>query len=261
MLKLDQDTRCFMLKEERYDKILEILEKDTYISAQKLSQMLYVSLPTIRRDLAELHNRELIIRSYGGAKKLNSEHNVTPIDFRKTVNYNKKRQLCQAAANLIKENDLIFLDASTTVLQMADFIPQKSSIIVVTNSILLSTLLPQKGIKTFCTGGELQQNSMCYAGSFADDFAGRFNFDKVFFSSHGVNAEQVIVDTSLPESMLRKVVLNRSRESVFLCDSSKFFQSASYNLTSLENVDYIITDGFNVENNLDLNFAHKIIYV
>jgi predicted HTH transcriptional regulator len=50
-------TRCFMLKEERYDKILAILEEEQYISAAKLSKMLYVSLPTIRRDLAELGRR------------------------------------------------------------------------------------------------------------------------------------------------------------------------------------------------------------
>ena len=43
-----------MLKEERYDKILDILETEQYVSALQLSQMLYVSLPTIRRDLAEL---------------------------------------------------------------------------------------------------------------------------------------------------------------------------------------------------------------
>jgi len=72
-----------MLKEERYDKILEILEEENYISAQTLSEKLFVSLPTIRRDLAHLHRRNLIIRSHGGAKKINSEHILMPLSFRK----------------------------------------------------------------------------------------------------------------------------------------------------------------------------------
>jgi DeoR/GlpR family transcriptional regulator of sugar metabolism len=75
-----------MLKEERYDKILAILEEEQYISAAKLSKMLYVSLPTIRRDLAELGRRNQIIRSHGGAKKIHAEHTVAPLNFRKTVN-------------------------------------------------------------------------------------------------------------------------------------------------------------------------------
>ena len=57
-----------MLKEERYDKIIEILEEEKYISVQELSKRLYVSLPTIRRDLTELQKRKLIIRSHAGAK-------------------------------------------------------------------------------------------------------------------------------------------------------------------------------------------------
>ena len=51
-----------MLKEERYDKILEILEDEQYISAANLSKKLYVSLPTIRRDLAELQRRNQITK-------------------------------------------------------------------------------------------------------------------------------------------------------------------------------------------------------
>ena len=39
-----------MIKEERYDKILALLEEEQYISAQRLSQKLFVSLPTIRRE-------------------------------------------------------------------------------------------------------------------------------------------------------------------------------------------------------------------
>ena len=114
-----------MLKEERYDKILEILEKETYASAQKLSTMLYTSLPTIRRDLSELQKRGLIIRSHGGARKGNTERNVLPIDFRKTVNYSTKRELCKIASNLINNDDIIFIDASTTSFQIADFISDK----------------------------------------------------------------------------------------------------------------------------------------
>ena len=80
-----------MLKEERYDKILEILEKENYCTAQRLSSMLYVSLPTMRRDLAEMHRRNLIIRSHGGAGKLNFDRTVSPINYRKTVKLNEKK--------------------------------------------------------------------------------------------------------------------------------------------------------------------------
>ena len=119
-----------MLKEERYDQILALLEQEQYISAQKLSQQLFVSLPTIRRDLAELQRRNQIVRSHGGAKKVQGEHTVAPLNFRRTVNAAPKRALCRAAAELVAEGDIIFIDSSTTTLQMADFLGEKKGITV-----------------------------------------------------------------------------------------------------------------------------------
>ena len=107
-----------MLKEERYDRILAILETEQYVSATKLSKMLYVSLPTIRRDLAELGRRNQIVRSHGGAKKIQAEHTVAPLDFRRTVHAAEKRALCRRAAELVDDKDIIFIDASTTTLIM-----------------------------------------------------------------------------------------------------------------------------------------------
>ncbi|MBR6501918.1 MAG: DeoR/GlpR transcriptional regulator [Clostridia bacterium] len=231
-----------MLKEERYDKILAILEKEKYVSAQKLSKLLFVSLPTVRRDLAELDRRNQIIRSHGGAKAIEPEHIVAPLDFRKTVHSNQKRQLCQAAANLVNDNEIIFIDSSTTTLQMADFLGEKKNITVITNGITLAALLVQKGIKTYCTGGEIFENSLAHFGSFAEEFIQKFNIDAVFFSCHGVNEKGMLADPSLPETQIRKVAINQSKKSVFLCDESKFFLSTPYNLMHIGEVDYIITD-------------------
>ncbi len=231
-----------MLKEERYDKILEILEKEQYVSAAKLSKMLYVSLPTIRRDLAELGRRHQIIRSHGGAKKIQAEHIVTPLNFRKTVNVTEKRELCRRAAKLVNDNDIIFIDASTTTLQMADFLSEKKGITVITNGIPIASLLVKKGIKTFCTGGEIFENSMAHFGSFAEDFIRRFNIDTFFFSCHGVNEKGMLTDPSLPETQIRKVAINQSKKTVFLCDKTKFSLSTPYNLISIEEIDCVITN-------------------
>ena len=231
-----------MLKEERQEKILEILEEENYVTANKLARTLYASLPTIRRDLNELARKELIIRNRGGAKKIDAAMTVMPLAFRKTIHYQEKRKLCEKACALVKDNFLIFIDASTTTLQMTKYLNASSQITVVTNSILVSTVLTKRGIKNYLTGGEPQQNSMCYAGSFAESFIRQFNFHLAFFSCHGVDENGNVVDTSLSETSLRKVVLSQTEKSVFLCDSSKFGVKAPYNLIPLNEVDVVITD-------------------
>jgi len=250
-----------MLKDERYDKILEILEDEQYISAIQLSKKLYVSLPTIRRDLAELQRRNQIVRSHGGAKKIHAEHIVTPLNFRKTVRANEKRMLCKEAANLVNDNDIIFIDSSTTTLQMADFLGEKKQITVITNGISLATLLVKKGIKTYCTGGEIFENSLAHFGSFAEEFIQRFNIDTLFFSCHGVNEKGMLTDPSLPETQIRKVAINQAKKTVFLCDETKFSLSTPYNLIPIQRIDCIVTNTTLVNKYFNPKDRNEIIIV
>lgn len=250
-----------MLKEERYEKILEILEEDQYASANKLAKTLYVSLPTIRRDLSELSKRNQIIRSHGGAKKIQDEHTVAPLNFRKTVNSAEKRKLCRNAAKLVNDNDIIFIDSSTTTLQMADFLGDKKGITVITNGIPLATLLVQKNIKTYCTGGEIFGNSLAHFGSFAEEFIQKFNIDIFFFSCHGVSENGILTDPSLPETQIRKVAINQSRKTVFLCDESKFSLSTPYNLVPISTLDYVITNSSRVKEYVKSQDSKNIIIV
>ena len=250
-----------MLKEERYDRILSILEKEQYISALQLSKMLYVSLPTIRRDLAELRRRNQIIRSHGGAKVIQAEHIVAPLDFRKTVNAAEKRALCRQAATMVNDYDLIFIDSSTTTLQMADFLSDKKGITVITNGIPLATLLVQKGIKTYCTGGEIFENSLAHFGSFAEDFIQRFNIDTLFFSCHGVNENGVLTDPSLPETQIRRVAIHQSKKTVFLCDETKLGLSTPYNLVPIRTIDQVITNSEKVRRFFQPEEAEKITVI
>lgn len=231
-----------MLKEERYDKILEILEKENYVSAHKLSKLLYVSLPTVRRDLTELALRRQIIRSHGGAKKIQNEHIVAPLDFRKTINSAEKRKLCRKAAEFVQDNDIVFVDASTTTLQIAEFLSERKNLTVITNGIPLAATLVKKGLKTYCTGGEIFENSLANFGSFAEDFIQKFNIDVLIFSCHGVNEKGILTDPSLPETQIRKTAIAQSKKTVFLCDETKLRLSAPFNLVPIQKMDHIITN-------------------
>ena len=113
---------------------------------------------------------------------------------------------------------------------------------VVTNGIPLAVSLSEKGVKTYCTGGEIQQSSLGYAGNFAQMFVGNFNFDICFFSCHALGNDGKIMDTSLEENIIRMTAIKKSKKSAFLCDSSKIGLYAPYNLADKEDIDYIITE-------------------
>lgn len=76
----------------------------------------------------------------------------------------------------------------------------------------------------------------------AEEFVRKFGIDICFFSSHGMNKNGIIADTSLPETQLRNTVISQSAQSVFLCDETKFGDTAPYNLMPVCDVDYIVTN-------------------
>ncbi len=231
-----------MLKEERLLKICEILEKDKFSTVERLSQLLYFSKPTIRRDLALLEKEGRIKRSHGGAMlKADSDSDV-PISFRTGKKHSEKSRMCREAIKLVKQNDVIFIDGSTTAQGIAHYLPEDMDVTVVTNSISVSDILSKKNIRTYCTGGRLIPESRAFAGSAAEEFIRGFSADIMFFSSSALASDGKICDWSEAETSLRRIMLKNSRIKVFMCDETKFGKHSAHILGTLSDVDCIITD-------------------
>lgn len=231
-----------MIKEERWEKMLTVIAEKRYVSVQKLAEALYVSMPTVRRDLTELEHRGLVIRSHGGVKLPDEGHSQIPIAFRNTFKIQEKRRLCEAAAELISDGFVVYIDPSTTFLRIADLLAEKKGIIVVTNSMLTATALIDAGVRTFCTGGELGGVAYSFTGGHAEAFASDFNYDIALFSSYGVNERGIITDTSEREITLRRTVMKQSKTNVYVCSGEKFGISTPFNFVPLNEMDIVVTD-------------------
>ncbi|MDP4133083.1 MAG: DeoR/GlpR family DNA-binding transcription regulator [Bacillota bacterium] len=231
-----------MLKEERWQAILKILSEKQYISTEELSQQLYVSLPTIRRDLSELASKNLIARSHGGAIGITEETREIPVDFRNGINMRQKSKIARKASELAKDGDVIFIDSSTTTLHIADFIKNLAGITVVTNSIQSAVLLRKNNIRTFMTGGIVIDNSLALGGSWAEEYIKKFNINIMFFSSYGISDSGFITDYSEYETNLRRAALSQSNKKVFLCDNTKFGKASTFNVCHINEVDIVVSD-------------------
>lgn len=231
-----------MIREERLEQILEILQKEKFAGVEELSKRLFVSLPTIRRDLAELVRRGAAIRSHGGAMPIPENNTILPIDFRNRVDPKGKLILAREAAKLVRDGDVIYIDASTTTLHIVDFIKDLKNIIVITNSIQVALLLKKYNITGYCTGGMLIENSLAFAGSYAESTVSNFSIDIMFFSTTGVTPGGYIADNSESETNLRRVAMKNARKKVYMCDSEKFEKNSVFHVANLSEMDYIITN-------------------
>lgn len=230
---------------ERQQEIVDILEKNGSISVNKLSKILYTSAPTIRRDLTVLENQGKILRTHGGAVLRKTAENEIPLILREDSNNKSKKIIAQKASRFIKNGDVIFLDASSTVSYLIPNLKKFSDIIVVTNSPKTSVKLGEENIKNYCTGGLLLNQSIAYVGNAAEKFIADINADIFFFSSRGYCEDGYITDSSTEEAVIKKAMIKNANRSYYLCDTSKKGKKYMYNICKVSDVEKIIDETLN----------------
>jgi len=88
-----------MLAVHRRNEILDLIQKNQFISVRKLCSILFYSEATIRRDLEQLEKDGAIIRIRGGAMIREGLNIELPLNLRQTISA-KKMQLQPKQPNL-----------------------------------------------------------------------------------------------------------------------------------------------------------------
>ena len=227
---------------ERQEQIIEILEKHKSISVTKLAGLLYVSQPTIRRDLSLLEHQGKVQRTHGGVVLRKMSDAEIPLLFREEQNNSAKKAIAEKAAMLIHDGDVIFMDASSTVSYLIPYLEKFNDLIVITNSPKTSICLGKHNIKNYCTGGQLLMHSIAYVGSEAEKFVSHINANLFFFSSRGYIEGGMITDSSEQEVTVKKAMLKNADISYYLCDISKKGNKYAFNICSVQDVAGIINE-------------------
>ncbi len=231
-----------MFNIERQQEILNILEENKSVSVTKLCKLLFVSAPTIRRDLSILENQGKVLRTHGGVVLRQAAENEIPLMLREEQNSLSKQIIAEKAAARISDGNVIFLDASSTVAHIIPHLKKFNDIIVVTNSPKTSLKLGEENIRNYCTGGLLLAHSIAYVGNEAEEFVSNINADIFFFSSRGYLVDGNITDSSVEEAAVKKAMIKHADKSFYLCDSSKKNKKYMYNICSVNDVTGIINE-------------------
>ncbi len=209
---------------EREKAILEKLIQQKQVWVKDLAKELYASEPSIRRDLVSLEKQHLIKRVHGGA--ILEENGISalkiPFMIRELEQSNEKIVMAKKAAALVKDGDVIFLDASSSAYNIIPFLVPKKNLTVITNGIKAMTKLSEYGFSVIGTGGNVVNSCMAMVGEDAKQTVLSYHADICFFSCRGVSDEGDLTDISIEENLVRRDMIRQSRQSYLLCASSKF---------------------------------------
>ncbi len=214
-----------MLAEQRAERILEELARRRAVTVTDLCQTTGASEATIRRDLNALAKRGKLSKVHGGAVLADGEFHGEELDMetKRGLFAEEKDRAARYAAGLIGDGDVVFLDAGTTVLCMADHLGDSRALFL-TNSVECACRLMERNLRTHVLGGMLKAGTMALIGAETLSALGRYNFTKAFLGANGVAIAQGFTTPDPEEAAVKALAAERARESYVLADSSKFGQ-------------------------------------
>lgn len=213
-----------MFPEARRNRIKEIIIDKKKIVVSELAIALDVSEETIRRDLAILEKSGMIIKSYGGAvlkdSIVNQDDNISNIMDRKITNVSEKNSIGRKAAELVRENQMILIDASSTTLCMIKYLKHIKHLTVITNSIdIAMECSNMKSWDIIVIGGKLYKSLNLISPNTEHELR-NYNVDISFLGASGV-AENGFTSADVYEAEVKAVMLAISKTAIVLMDDSK----------------------------------------
>jgi len=265
---------------DRHKMILLELKKNNTVYVNELSKSLGVTGMTIRRDLIELEKSGYIERCYGGARLiqdslenllLQKEEAVkskewslfSPVALVRIMeNSGAKRAIAKKAAELVNDNDIIFMNSGTTGLYVPQFLTGKHVRIITNNS---SMALVERSIDTelTITGGEHYARAQSYVGPIAKNTIAQVIATTCILSVSGISLDNGITTSIFPETEINNMMLSRcSGQRIVIADSSKINKSCDFVTSPLSDIDILVTDSAGDDQKLDkLREAGITVYI
>jgi DeoR family transcriptional regulator, aga operon transcriptional repressor len=228
--------------EVRRQELLKRINQDGQATVSDLSNLFGVSEVTIRTDLNILAERNLVIRTHGGAVPANRVPELS-LRLRQRQHVLEKDRIGAVAAQRISNGEAIFLDTSSTALAISRYLKRHRELTVITNSIVIAqTLVDAPWVNTVMPGGMLQQDTLSLTGLDGLEMLKRYNIQKGFFGAHGLSDPEGMTDVSAAEAEVKHEMVKRSREVYAVLDGTKWGQVGLASFAYLDDLDYIITD-------------------
>jgi DeoR/GlpR family transcriptional regulator of sugar metabolism len=232
-----------LLAQERRKRILEFIQEEGSARVVRLSELFEVSEPTIRQDLEVLDKQNYITREHGGAFLRTVSRQVSELTLQHMENMDKKVLIAKRAAQLVSPGDRIILDSGSTITELAKCLSETPGLVVVTNAINIALIIgANPACELMVTGGDFKAPTLSLTGEKAAAFFRNIYVDKLFLATGGVSPTLELTYPGYSDLVVKKAMIDVSKEIFLLADSTKFGKASFASLGVMDYVDAIVTD-------------------
>lgn len=225
---------------ERHDQILNLIKNDRSVTVKELTERLFVSEATVRRDLGEMQRLGLIERTHGGAVIAGNADEISHF-VRVVKNAKEKEQIASRALEHLPFFNSVFIDGSSTALALAQRMNLEHKTVVTYNLQTALQLSKKPNINLISLGGSVHYNTVSATGAWTAKQVGEFRFDLFISSCSAIHGREVL-ESSADQKEIKQTALRRSAFKILLADHTKFTANAVYRSSETSEYDLVVTD-------------------
>lgn len=230
-----------MIKEQRFDFILNELKLHEQVMYEQLAQALHVSEDTIRRDIEHLYRNGLLSKIRGGAILLSKN----PLTFQDRTGFltEEKDIIALKAQQFVKSGSTIFMDGGTTICAIGSRFPADIQLRVVTNNQPLIEILTRfSHIEIIGLGGVYDRNTATMTGGATCREIGKYVADVYLMGTCGVDDQLGITATWETDANVKRSMLENAKKVVALSNHGHLGHVEAFKVCSFKDVSTLVTN-------------------
>ena len=231
------------LQHERQEAIAVLAVRRGAVNVSDLATRFGVTTETIRRDLSDMQERQLVRRVHGGAVPMQRMGHEPTVAARDMVNAEEKLRIGTQAITEIPEYGSVIIDSGSTGQHLAQVFPVDRDVHVVTNSLLTAVTLSRRGLRDLTVlGGAVRTNTFAMVDDTAVAELAGMAIDVLFISCDGLSFQHGLTTPYRAERSLKRAMIERADRVVAIVDQSKFGNVQMFSFAAFEDIDVLITD-------------------
>ena len=233
------------MNSSRRAAIKEMLTEKPFVSLKELEDAFpNVSSMTLRRDIEYFEQHGDAIKVRGGARSMKFITTSMEDSFHQRLGENTtaKERIAGKAISMIEPGHSLFLDSGTTMLRLAEMLPDERNNIITTGPNIALELIKKSQPIVNLVGGMINRDNVSISGNQALAFLDSINIDLAFICPSGFSLKDGFTSGNYPECELKRLVVGKARKVVVLMDRSKLDRTLPYTFCHLDRVQTIITD-------------------
>lgn len=232
-----------MAQQTRHEKILELVNRQGFVTIEELVQAFGVTPQTVRRDLNILHEQNQVRRHHGGAGAVGSSTANTAYKQRQVLQAEEKQRIAAAVADHIPDHASLFINIGTTNEAIARALLARRGLKVITNNLhVANTLAPREDFEVIVAGGQVRSSDGGIIGEATLDLVNQFKVDYAVIGISGIDEDGTLLDFDYHEVRVSQAMCANARHVCLAADHSKFGRKAMIRMGSIADVHTFYTD-------------------